>query len=133
MTRSLLPSLLLTLASAAWAGHCDTARAATPVTAPAPPAYRLEAVIGRTDGLYTVAARTDLALSSEHYGGAHVPDEGHVHLYVNGRLIGPITSAQPLYLPPLTKGDNVVRLVLASNDHVESIYQVATEAHVGVD
>ncbi|GLS05570.1 hypothetical protein GCM10007860_27270 [Chitiniphilus shinanonensis] len=130
-----IPLLLLSLAlsCAAWAGHCADAQSTAPVAATAAKPYRLEAVLDRRDGLYTVAARTNLALSIAHYGGAHVPGEGHVHLYVNGRLIGPITSDQPLYLPPLVKGDNLVRLVLASNDHVESIYGVAAEAHVTPD
>lgn len=113
-----------------WAAHC--AQAASTSDAPQTHRYQLEAVIQIEGGLYTVAAKTDLQLSEAHYGGPHVAGEGHVHLYVNGKLIGPIVSDKPLYLPPLAPGDNVIRLVLATNGHDESTYAVSSESKVAL-
>ncbi|WP_255988095.1 hypothetical protein [Chitinolyticbacter albus] len=118
------------LAPVGWAAHCDEATSTS--DAPQPHRYQLETVIQTEGGLYTVAAKTDLLLSEAHYGGAHIAGEGHVHLYVNGRLIGPIVNEKPLYLPPLSPGDNTIRLVLATNGHDESVYAVSSEATVAL-
>lgn len=58
---------------------------------------------------------TGFAFSPQHVSQAHVPGEGHAHLYVNGekiaRLYGPWVQ-----LPPVKAGD-VVAVGLYSNDH----------------
>lgn len=66
---------------------------------------------------------TDLKLSKENYGKSHQEGEGHVHLYVNGRLIGPLRDEGPHEVVRfLQDGDNEIKLALASNNHNEGAY-----------
>jgi len=52
----------------------------------------------------------------EHASSAHVPGEGHAHVYVNGtkiaRLYGPW-----FHIAELPSGDNEVTVTLTANDH----------------
>jgi len=85
--------------------------------APDAPAYTLDAEVEqREDGFYLLV-ETNLKLSKEHYGRSPVEGEGHIHLYINGSLIGPITALEPVPLTNLKEGENVVRVELAQNNH----------------
>src|SRR5690606_26261347 len=71
---------------------------------------------------------TNLTLSKENYNGSHQEGEGHVHLFVNGKLIGPLQDKEPFLIANLLEdGDNTIRLALASNNHDESVYQTSYE------
>lgn len=71
---------------------------------------------------------TNLLLSKENYNGSHQEGEGHVHLFVNDNLIGPLQDKEPFLLANLLDdGENKIRLVLASNNHDESVYQTSYE------
>jgi hypothetical protein len=97
------------------AGASDTSAPAEP--APEEPAYTLEAEVEqREDGFYLLVS-TNLKLSKDNYGRSPVEGEGHIHLYVNGSLIGPITDFEPVLLRNLREGENVVRVELAQNNH----------------
>lgn len=72
---------------------------------------------------------TNLKLSDERYGGEHVQGEGHIHLYVNERLIGPIVAPDSYNvsdIATLKDGENAFKLVLATNNHDESVYDHTT-------
>lgn len=82
--------------------------------------YSLDASVYKDNDIYYLKTNTNLKLSSEHYAGSPVDGEGHIHFYLNGFLIGPIkdTSPYPLHL---RKGKNTIKLVLAENNHAESL------------
>lgn len=72
---------------------------------------------------------TNLKLSDERYGGDHVEGEGHIHLYVNDRLVGPIVAPDSFNvadIETLKDGENAIKLVLATNSHDESVYDHTT-------
>ena len=52
----------------------------------------------------------------EHASGAHVPGEGHAHVYVNGEKIGRVYGPW-LHLGSLPEGDVTVEVTLNANDH----------------
>ncbi|EFM11124.1 hypothetical protein PaecuDRAFT_2377 [Paenibacillus curdlanolyticus YK9] len=82
--------------------------------------YSLDASSYEEDGIYYLKVTTNLKLSSEHYEGAPVDGEGHIHFYLNGSLVGPIKDTVPYPLQALREGKNTIKLVLAENNHSES-------------
>lgn len=82
--------------------------------------YSLDAASYEEDGRFYVKATTNLKLSSEHYGGKPVDGEGHIHVYVNGGIVGPIKDDTPYALSLIKNGTYEIKLVLAENNHVES-------------
>lgn len=65
----------------------------------------------------------NVALETENFtfaplsaGGASVPNEGHAHLYVNGRKIARLYGAFH-HIPALTPGQHEILVTLSSNDH----------------
>lgn len=89
------------------------------------PAYTIDAEIEQRDDGYYLHVTTNLTLSTENYGLAHVEGEGHIHLYINGSLIGPIVDLEPVLLDRLKEGRNEVRVALAKNNH--SLYAGASK------
>lgn len=92
---------------------------------PAPPpagkaAYSLDVTAYEENGKFYIQAATDLKLSSEHYGGDPVDGEGHIHVYMNGKLLGPIKDAAPFPIQIVESGTYAIKLVLAENNHTES-------------
>lgn len=103
--------------------HAVQADSADLETSPAPvkqTAYSLDATAYEENGKFYIKAVTDLKLSSEHYGGEPVDGEGHIHVYVNGKLAGPIKDDTPFQLSTLLAGTYAIKLVLAENNHKES-------------
>lgn len=91
--------------------------------------YSLDATSYKENGSFYIKATTDLKLSSEHYGGKPVDGEGHIHVYVDGKIVGPIKDDTPFSLPLIEKGTYEIKLVLAENNHAES-FGVSTEFSV---
>ncbi|MWC30236.1 hypothetical protein [Paenibacillus sp. MMS18-CY102] len=91
--------------------------------------YSLDASSYQENGVHYLKVTTNLKLSSEHYEGAPVDGEGHIHFYLNGDLIGPIKDDAPYPLQNLKAGANTIKLVLAENNHSES-YGVTKELSV---
>lgn len=90
--------------------------------------YTLSAVINEE---YQLVFDTNLELSEDNYGKSHEEGQGHVHLYINDQLIGPLLHMGPHQTEPfLFDGENEIRLVLASNNHIESIYNISYELAV---
>ncbi|WP_276353075.1 hypothetical protein [Cohnella caldifontis] len=83
--------------------------------------YTLDAEVSKEKDGYYLKVSTNLKLSSEHYEGAPAEGEGHIHLYLNGVLVGPIKDESPYLLPEMPKGKNTIKLVLAENNHSESL------------
>lgn len=93
--------------------------------------YTLHAVV---NDQYELLIETNLQFSKENYNRSHQEGEGHVHLYVNNRLIGPLQDKGPVFMSNYLKdGDNTVKLVLASNNHDESKYQTSYEFTVNYE
>jgi hypothetical protein len=64
----------------------------------------------------TVNVNTDMKISSEHYGMARDPGEGHVHMYLdNGEKIG-VKQGQKVFTG-LDKGKHTLKVSLHNNDH----------------
>lgn len=82
--------------------------------------YSLDASAYNENNGYYLKVSTNLKLSSEHYEGTPVVGEGHIHFYLNGKLVGPIKDTSPYPLQNLQKGKNTIKLVLAENNHTES-------------
>ena len=81
---------------------------------------------GYIDDQLHLYVETNLELSKENYGKAHQEGQGHVHLYINGRLIGPLQEEGPHVIKwHLQNGENEIKLVLASNGHDESKYNTS--------
>ncbi|CAH1199229.1 hypothetical protein PAECIP111893_01270 [Paenibacillus plantiphilus] len=106
--------------------HNQHAAQSDPAVQPAstPPAgeaaYSLDATAYEEKGTFYIKAVTDLKLSSEHYGGEPVDGEGHIHVYLDGKLLGPIKDAAPFPLQIVEPGTYAIKLVLAENNHTES-------------
>jgi hypothetical protein len=82
--------------------------------------YTLDAKVHKEGDSYVLEVQTNLKLSEDHYNQTAIEGEGHIHYYLNETLIGPIKSLEPLTLTGLQSGTNVIRLVLATNNHGES-------------
>jgi hypothetical protein len=83
-------------------------------------------LLGYVDDQAQLFVRTNLAFSKENYGKAHQEGQGHVHLYINGRLIGPLQEEGPHVIKwHLQNGENEIKLALASNSHDESKYNTS--------
>jgi hypothetical protein len=83
--------------------------------------YSLDASVYKENDSYYLKVSTNLKLSSEHYEGSPVDGEGHIHFYLNGILVGPIKDTAPYLLQSLQEGKNIINLVLAENNHTESL------------
>lgn len=93
--------------------------------------YKLEATLQQEGNQYSILVNTDLTLSKEHYNQKHQYGEGHIHLYVDGKLKGPVLENGPFKLDgALLNGEkNEIKLVLAGNDHSEP-YNASVELEI---
>ena len=94
--------------------------------------YKLDASVKQEGEAYMLIVSTNLNFSEVNYGRSHVEGEGHIHLHVNGRLIGPIMSTEPYELKNLNPGTNNIKLVMSANNHDTSKYAVSKELTVEV-
>lgn len=94
--------------------------------------YTLDATAYKENDRYFLNIETNLNISKENYGIKAVEGEGHIHLYINGSLIGPIQETSGYPLPLMKKGTNEIKLVLATNKHAES-YKVSKEFSIEVE
>ncbi|MBQ4901890.1 DUF3100 domain-containing protein [Paenibacillus sp. Marseille-P2973] len=94
--------------------------------------YTLDATAYKENDRYFLNIETNLNISKENYGIKAVEGEGHIHLYINGSLIGPIQETSAYPLPMMKKGTNEIKLVLATNKHAES-YKVSKELSIEVE
>lgn len=115
------------------AGHTMSMEAASPSASASGSVkqYKLEATIEQDGEQYVINVKSDLTFSQDHYGGAHVHGEGHIHFYVNGGLKGPIMQTGPYTVDAssLKDGDNTLKLTLAGNNHSEP-YNASVELKV---
>jgi hypothetical protein len=72
------------------------------------------------DGYNIHITTTNFTFTPEKIDKAAAPNEGHVHLYVDGALI--VVLSPWYHLNKLPPGDHEIRVVLANNDH--SLYAV---------
>ncbi|QYR21001.1 hypothetical protein KZ483_25235 [Paenibacillus sp. sptzw28] len=82
--------------------------------------YRLDAFVQTIKGKKYLKVMTNLRLTDNNYGGDRVPGEGHIHYYLDGKIVGPITDMKLYPLDNLHEGTNQIRLVLAQNNHWEN-------------
>lgn len=84
------------------------------------PTVVIEAVPDSMDGYNLHITTTEYTFTPEHVGEDAVANEGHAHLYVNGkkvaRLYGPWFN---LSNTVLQEGENIVYVTLNANDHSE--------------
>ncbi|HUH56876.1 MAG TPA: hypothetical protein VLZ32_14195 [Rhodanobacter sp.] len=92
--------------------------------------YWLDAKLTRSGNAWILMPQTNIQFAPKQYGGAAVPGTGHIHLYLNGKLIGPITHAGPVSLPLLDRETYVVKLALTTSDHNEANFGVCREVRV---
>ncbi len=92
-------------------------------------AYKLDAEVVQRAEQYVLDVDTNLNLSAEKYAQNHHEGEGHIHMYLNGQLIGPLLNNGPtaISLTLLNKGENTVKLMLAGNNHAEDAYKLTKE------
>lgn len=81
------------------------------------PTYTVDGAISEENDVYYVTVDTDWKLTEDNYGGAPVEGQGHVHFYLNGSLVGPITSLEPFEIKNPKEGANTIKLELANHDH----------------
>jgi hypothetical protein len=94
--------------------------------------YWLDAKLTRNVNGWLLTPQTNIQFAPDQYGGAAVPGTGHIHLYLNGTLIGPITHAGPVSLPLLDRETYVVKLALTTSDHNEANFGVCREVRIAV-
>jgi hypothetical protein len=98
--------------------------------------YWLDATLDRRANAWILTPQTNLRFAPAQYGAAAVTGSGHIHLYLNGKLIGPITHAGPISLPLLDREAYLVKLALTTSDHNEANFGVCREVRVaaaGID
>ena len=123
----------------AMAGHHDHSELL--VVSEDAPAPTLDATVTRdpVSGWNVHLVTGNFRFAPEHASKAHVPGEGHAHLYVNGekiaRLYGPWA-----HVASLPDGKTTIRVTLNSNDHralavgsepVETTIEIDTAAPTG--
>jgi len=59
---------------------------------------------------------TGFRFSPQNASRAHIPGEGHAHVYVNGRKVGRVYG-QWVHLADMPEGDVTVEVTLNANDH----------------
>ncbi|MCR2806698.1 hypothetical protein [Paenibacillus soyae] len=97
-------------------GHSGNHQAAAQETT-TEPTYTVDGAISEENGVYYVTVDTDWKLTEDNYGGSPVEGQGHVHFYLNGSLVGPITSLDPFEIKNPKDGANIIKLELANHDH----------------
>lgn len=109
----------------------DTSSSSVQAEQPEETKYTLSATV---NDQYELLIDTNLTFSIENYNLSHQEGEGHVHLYVNGRLIGPLRENKPHPVANYLKdGENTIKLALASNNHDESKYKTRYEFTVNYE
>ncbi len=98
-------------------GHGAMAMDAAPVALPAgqEPSLTLRAEPTET-GWRILSEVTNFRFAPDAMDGAHVPGEGHGHLYIGGIKIMRVTAPE-VEVGALPQGEHKVRVVLNTNDH----------------
>lgn len=130
MTAAILMSLGLASGVAANEPHGSAAPACAQDGRAEAGGYWLDAKLTRNANAWLLTPQTNIQFAPEQYGGAAVPGTGHIHLYLNGTLIGPITHAGPVSLPLLDRETYVVKLALTTSDHNEANFGVCREVRI---
>ena len=60
---------------------------------------------------------TSFKISPEHYSGAHIPGEGHIHLFLDGSLTRIPVKENTYQLTALSKGKHTLEASLHTNNH----------------
>jgi hypothetical protein len=84
------------------------------------PTVSFQIIPDKADGYDIHTITTNFTFTPEKIGSAAVPNEGHIHLYVDGALI--VVLSPWYHLNNLPSGNHQIEVVLANNDH--SQYQV---------
>ncbi|QQR92732.1 MAG: hypothetical protein IPJ89_00620 [Candidatus Iainarchaeum archaeon] len=80
------------------------------------PSIRMEVELDHDAGWNVHLITNDFAFAPEHVGQAHLPGEGHVHLYVDGEKIARVYG-EWYHLQELPGGNHYLSAVLTTNDH----------------
>lgn len=100
------------------AGNKENSDQAAENTAPVSNStYMLDASVSKEANGFYLKVSTNYKLTNENYGGSPIEGEGHIHYYLNGKLVGPLTSEDPYQLVNLEEGMNTIKLDLANHDH----------------
>jgi len=86
-----------------------------PVEAPEGMSVSLQVIVDSVSGYNLRIATHGFRFAPESAGAAHVPGEGHAHLYVNG--VKTRVYSEWFHLDGLAPGTNEVRVTLNANDH----------------
>lgn len=81
-----------------------------------PPGVALEVVEDPVEGWNLRVTLSNFRLAPERVSTAHVPGEGHLHLYVDGRKVSRIYGEWH-HIGELESGEHELRVDLSSNDH----------------
>ena len=86
-----------------------------PVEAPEGMSVSLQVIADTVSGYNLRIVTEGFRFAPESAGGAHVPGEGHAHLYVNG--VKTRVYSEWFHLDGLAPGTHEVRVTLNANDH----------------
>ncbi len=87
----------------------------TPVEAPEGMSVSLQVIADSVSGYNLRIATQGFRFAPENAGAAHVPGEGHAHLYVNG--VKTRVYSEWFHVDGLAPGTHEVRVTLNANDH----------------
>ncbi len=80
------------------------------------PSVRVEVELDHEAGWNVHMITNDFAFAPEHNGQAHIPGEGHAHIYVDGEKIARVYGEWH-HIKELPAGNHYLSVVLTTNDH----------------
>ena len=95
--------------------HTHDGTMAAPVEAPEGMSVSLQMIADSVSGYNLRIVTEGFRFAPESAGAAHVPGEGHAHLYVNG--VKTRVYSEWFHLDGLAPGTHEVRVTLNANDH----------------
>ncbi|MGC5326285.1 stalk domain-containing protein [Brevibacillus sp. SYSU BS000544] len=88
----------------------------------------LDAQLVVDDKKAIISFSTNLKISAENYGKAHVTGEGHAHVYLDGQKVTGLKTNDPYTLDKLIPGKHTIKIDLQQNDHqsygVEKVFEI---------
>ena len=95
--------------------HAHDGTMAAPIEAPEGMSVSLQVIADTVSGYNLRIVTQGFRYAPENAGAAHVPGEGHAHLYVNG--VKTRVYSEWFHLDGLAPGAHEVRVTLNANDH----------------
>jgi hypothetical protein len=96
---------------------CSSKKAATIPAETTVKKPSLELTVDVSGHTATINFKTDLTISSQHYGKERVPGEGHIHMFVDDDGEKKVITENKYVLKDLTVGNHTVKVSLHNNDH----------------